>query len=183
MRRLIETGYQAVYVTDHDAVWSDEELKELRRQFPALGIFPGIELAGRLSGPQHLLVLGTNDPKYLRMDGEADVLAAAADDGHLTVLAHPYRWPGGADMVDRGLWPDALEFLTHSHQLPCALHARIVAEHVGLALVNSGDVHSLDMVNRFWVETDQPLKAADDIRRTILDGTYRNCDSQEQPES
>jgi len=57
MQRLVDTGYEAVYITEHNMVWSDKELDELRAKFPPLKIFPGVELNCGLEGIQHLLVL------------------------------------------------------------------------------------------------------------------------------
>ena len=54
MRKLIETGYQAVYITEHDAVWREEEIARLQEDFPAIRIFPGVELS-----------LGTAAARYL----------------------------------------------------------------------------------------------------------------------
>ena len=34
MNGLIARGYEAVYITEHDAVWETAELNDLRRQFP-----------------------------------------------------------------------------------------------------------------------------------------------------
>src|SRR5689334_12978294 len=71
----VELGYGCVHITEHDTVWSDAELEAIRREFPQLKIMPGVEL----SLPEgHLVVLGTNDPAYLRTKDPAEILAMAA---------------------------------------------------------------------------------------------------------
>jgi len=181
MERLIRAGYGAVYITEHDAVWSDWELEELASQFPPIRVFPGVEVA---TSPlpderfQHLLVLGTNDRRYVELaDRPAEILARAAEEGCLTVLAHPYRWPGSAQMLKEGLLPDALEYHTCNHDSGMAEQARLASAELSLPLVNAGDVHALNFIGRFWTETDQPLQAAKDIRGIVLAGKYRNCTS------
>ena len=174
MRALVRAGYDAVYLTEHHELWPDDELKALRAGFPKLLIFPGVELTVTEMPLQHLLVLGTNDPSYLTMDGPAAVLERARAEGHLTVLAHPCRWEGAGHLLEEGLRPDAIEFRTCSQDLFRAGEAMAWARQLGLPAVNAGDVHSLDMIGQFWIETAHPLRDADDIRDVILGGHYDN---------
>jgi predicted metal-dependent phosphoesterase TrpH len=171
---LVAEGYDAVFLTEHDAVWPDEEIAELQAAFGGVRIFPGVERGLGADSTQHLLILGTNDPAYLRMTDPAEILAAAKAAGHLTVLAHPIRWPKGADMLNEGHLPDGLEGCT-GNQDPCrAGIAGNLAERLGLKLLNSDDAHSVEMVGRFWIETARPLEQAGDLRGIVLDGAYAN---------
>ncbi|MCD6364554.1 MAG: hypothetical protein J7M14_01635, partial [Planctomycetes bacterium] len=86
LEALVESHYEAVYITEHDALWEAGELDELRRDFPQLRIFPGIE---RTLGSHHLLILGASNPEYLATEDISEVLDLARGEGHLTVLAHP----------------------------------------------------------------------------------------------
>jgi predicted metal-dependent phosphoesterase TrpH len=175
MRRLIEAGYDAVCITEHDAVWGADELADLRSLFPELRIFGGVELS---LGMQHLLVLGTTDPHYLEITDEAEVLESAARADLPTVLAHPFRWGGGAGMLERGLRPDAIEHFTSNHFDVSADLAADTGGRLGVALVNAGDVHAVEMIDQFWIETDSPVAKASDLRRIILQGAYRNCQAE-----
>ena len=170
VRRLMDTGYGAVYLTEHDIVWRDAELSDLRRKFPQMRIFPGVELS---LGNQHLLVLGTRDPDYTRIGNAPDILAKARDDGHLTILAHPFRWNCGAEMLwKKGLLPDAIEYRTCNQDTLMGAVAMHTAEELGLRLVNAGDVHVLSFINRFYIHTERDIEYADDIRQIVLDGAY-----------
>ena len=86
---LTTCGYGAAFITEHNAVWPEDEISALQEQFPDIRIFPGVELSLGIDGGMHLLVLGTNDPAYLEMHDTEKVITAARDAGHLTVLAHP----------------------------------------------------------------------------------------------
>lgn len=178
MARLIEAGYDAVYITEHDAVWSQEELGELAAQFPAISIFPGVEVGTMpLTGQrlQHLLVLGTHDPTYIDLaERPAEIIARARGEGCLAVLAHPFRWPDAAQMLTEGIVPDALEAYTGNHGDAGARQALGVAEKLGIPTVNAGDVHALDFIDRYWIETDQPIREAKDIRHIVTARLYRN---------
>ena len=172
VEHLIDAGYGAVYLTEHNAVWSEAELQELRERFEGIRIFPGIE---RTVGAHDLLILGTSDPAYLAEDDPSRLLARAQDDGCLTVLAHPFRWDHGADLLRAGLLPDAIEYRTCNHDGVGAAAARRCAEGLGLAMVNAGDVHAVGMIDQFWIETDGPVEQAGDIRRIVLGGAYHLC--------
>jgi predicted metal-dependent phosphoesterase TrpH len=174
MRRLVEIGYEAVYITEHDAVWSEWEIAQLQAGHPLIRIFPGLERTLSAESMQHLLILGTTDPAYLQMEDPAEVLEKARAEGHLTILAHPFRWEGAAGMLDSGLRPDALECYSSNHTAAEAARAAQAAERLKLALVNTGDSHGLHSLNRFWIETDQPLQKADDIRRIVMNKAYVN---------
>lgn len=171
IRRMIRTGYGAVYITEHDAIWPLDELDELRASFPQISIFSGLE---RTLKAHHLLILGTDDREYLAMDSVAAVLDKAAGEGHLTVLAHPFRWKGGADMLHDGLLPDAIEGRTPNHDSRGGDLSLTLAGGLSLPVVNTGDVHALSFVNHYWIETDRPVVGVDDIRPIILAGEYRN---------
>ena len=181
MERMVQIGYEAAYITEHDAVWSDWEIEQVQQGFPDIRIFPGVELGVGQELMQHLVVLGTNDPTYLALrDDPAGVLAKARDEGHLTVLAHPFRWEGAEQMLQAGLLPDALEYRTGNHGQRDAEVAEAAAEEYGLPLVNAGDVHALRFLDRFWIETDRSVNKADDIRRIIMNRAYVNRTDKER---
>jgi len=176
MEALSDARYDAVYLTEHDTVWPEDGLAVLRRDYPHLAVFGGLEKSLTLDSGAfvHLLILGTTDPTYLRMDDPAAVLRRARRRGHLTVLAHPFRWDGAAELLDGPDRPDALELRTNNHVGPAADAAAEAAERLGLPLVNSGDVHSAAAVNKFWIETQRPLHRGLDIRRIVREGAYVN---------
>ena len=175
MTAALAARYQAVCITEHDAVWPADRLAALQAAFPRLRIFPGVELT-IIDYTLHLVVLGTHDPDYvsLRQDPRA-VLERAKANGHLTVLAHPFRWGGAEDLLGRGMIPDALEHRTANHPAPLAQVSRQWADAMGLALVNAGDTHHPSMLDRFWIETTRPIERAEDIREIVVAGQYVNC--------
>ena len=176
MEQFARAGYDAVYITEHDAVWKADELEDLQRRFPRLRIYPGVELMVDGSLLQHLLVLGTCDPDYVEMRFNAQaVLAKARAEGHLTVLAHPFRWEGGADMLAGPALPDAIEYHTSNQDGTAAHRSLMESLRLRLAVVNTGDSHGSDFVNRFWIETRGEILRPDDIRTAVLEGAYRNC--------
>lgn len=171
IRRLIETGYDAVYITEHDKIWPGDEIARLQSDFPQIRIFSGLELT---IGMQHLLILPADDPTYLLMNDAEEILATAHQEGRLTVLTHPYRWEGGATMLDGGLLPDALEYRSPNQDAEATAKSLAAAERLGLPVINSGDVHTAEYAGWYWVNTDRPIEQPTDIRDIIVEGTYTN---------
>jgi len=172
--KLQECGYDAVYITEHDSVWRDDELAELREDFPRMLIFPGLERSLGSGGMLHLLVLGTNDPAYLEITSIGDMILKAREEGHLTVLAHPFRWEGAEEVLESSVLPDAIEYRTGNHGIEGAKVSEDTSRSMHLPMVNAGDVHALGAIDRFWIDTDRDLQDADDIRGIVLAGKYVN---------
>ncbi len=172
-------GYDVVYLTEHHRMWRPHELAEAQEAFPQVRILPGVELNLVIEPLTHLLVLGSMDAEYLTIPNPARVLEKAREEGHLTVLAHPCRWEGGAHILDQGLRPDAIEFRTCNQEFTQAAAAKSLAERLGLPVVNCGDAHTIGMVGKYWIETAEPIQQADDIRRIVLAGKYE-CHTKEE---
>lgn len=178
MAALIAAGYEAVYITEHERMWSHWEIRLLQSQFPQIKIFSGVELSIGLGA--HLLVLGTTDQEYLWLQSEPTaVLAKARAEGHLTILAHPYRWPAGAELLATDSLPDALEHRTNNHFGDMVAKARQSAEELGLKLVNTGDIHSIHMIDHFWIDAEFPLERPGDIKPIIMGDLYTLMDNVE----
>ncbi len=177
---FVRAGYQAVYLTEHDAVWPEGHLADLGRRFPEIRVFGGVEREIRDDHVQHLLILGTSDPAYLAIPDAATLVEKARDEGRLTVLAHPFRWPGGDAMLHQGVRPDALEGRTSNQNAAGRRKSDKAARRLGLPVVNAGDVHSLDMIDRFWIDTTRPVEHPDDVRRIVLDRAYENRGADER---
>lgn len=171
---LVAQRYDAVYITEHNRFWTAEEIGELQEWFPDIRIFPGAELSAPHDGFQHILVLGTTDASYLELPSAAMILDQARRQGHLTVMAHPCRYEDASAILDEGLRTDALEHSTCNQEFTAAAAAQDLSERLDIPMVNAGDVHSVAMVGRHWIETADPIGSADDIRRIVLSGRYEN---------
>jgi len=173
MVSLIQHQYDAVFLTEHDAVWEDWELNTLRREYPELRIFPGVELS--LPNDDHLLVLGTNDREYLTLRQPERIIARAQQAKHLTVLAHPFRWPKPYSLLETDSLPDAVEFRTHNSDARAGEQSLTAARHLRLPLVNAGDTHAAQTLGHFWIDTYPDLASNTDIYDIVRNGMYENA--------
>ncbi len=174
MREFVRTGYQVVYITEHMTLWPRQELEQLRAEFPQLKIFPGIEWTVSADPLQHVVILGADNPAYLTIGHWRECLQLARAEGHLTVLAHPFRWEGAGNVLAGQDLPDAIEYHTCNQQGEPSRVALEAATRLKLPLVNAGDTHGLHFINRFYIQTAPPVEQPNDIRQIILAGEYRN---------
>jgi glutamate mutase epsilon subunit len=77
-------------------------------------------------------------------------------------------------MLNEGLRPDALEFRTCNHTAEQGKQSQQASAALGLPLVNAGDTHCRDFINRYWIQTQRGLAEARDIRQIVLEGAYQN---------
>ncbi len=138
--QAICTGLDAVVITEHNIIWSEEELAELRRQFPALTIWRGFEVSA--ADRHDILVYGIADTTlFPRGMSAAAVVTAAHQAGGVAVLAHPFRYHLTLPADLRQLPFDACEIQSiNSDELHKEAAAALAAEMGAPGIYNS-DAH------------------------------------------
>ncbi len=106
-RTAIRRGLAGLALTEHDIWWPVAEYQELRRDFPELAIFHGVEYAV----PEgHFLVFLPDPAQELpHLNGLASLVPAVRRQGGVFIWAHPFRYSRTPpDWLPR-LCPDAME--------------------------------------------------------------------------
>lgn len=165
------SGYDALFLTEHDRVWSKSEIAGLQELAEHVKLFPGIEVT--LTDEIHILVLGAQDPLYERLKTPSELFGQACADGFLTVVAHPFRWSSTLPAYCR--LADAVEVLTCNHGMEDhAAAARAYAQEQHMAEIFASDAHGLNFMNKFWLETFEPFQTPEEFRHLVLAGRYEN---------
>ena len=145
VRRCKELGLSAVCITEHNAIWSVAEARELGERF-GIPVFRGMEIT---TDAGHVLVFGVGSyrPEMFRIER---LRAIAKSEGGAMVLAHPMR-----DLGFRRPWSEAkglfeaLEGLNgEDHYLGSEHSIRSIAETLGMAVTGGSDAHSEAAVGR-----------------------------------
>src|SRR5438132_1011817 len=88
VRSAQEIGLNGVVITEHDWLWSEDELEELRRVAPRLVILAGVEVSAREG---HFLCYGVTDPHRVpRGIGVAELCREIHRQGGVVAAAHPF---------------------------------------------------------------------------------------------
>src|SRR5262245_25678074 len=89
-RRALKIGLEGVVITEHDWLWTEEELDVLRELHPGLVILAGVEVS---AWEGHFLAYGVKNPFAVgRGIGVAELCREVHGQGGAVVAAHPFRW-------------------------------------------------------------------------------------------
>jgi predicted metal-dependent phosphoesterase TrpH len=145
LRRARQIGLDGVVITEHDWLWTEPELEELRAAEPGLVVLAGIEVTARQG---HFLVYGVHDPFAVpRGINVADLCREVHRQGGVVVAAHPYRWGQPFDDILRTERPelDGLEMMSNNMDEECRRRAAGVMAAYGpllrLAGLGNSDAH------------------------------------------
>src|SRR5438046_1408936 len=142
LRRARERGLDGIVITEHDWLWTEPELEELRARAPeGLVVLAGVEVS---AAQGHFLAYGVSNPFAVpRGIGVSELCREVHRQGGAVVAAHPFRWGQPFEEILRREQPelDGLELLTGNMDADCRRRAALVRERLGLAGLGSSDAH------------------------------------------
>jgi predicted metal-dependent phosphoesterase TrpH len=179
-----EAGLDGICLTDHDAFWPEERVRELSQRHEFL-VLAGSEIntdAGHvLAFGLHRYEFGMHKPEFLR--------ACADRDQGILVAAHPYRRrfladPGRqpqarAEMLERAVsddfFPlcDAIEGI-NGRGLPAENDfSRDLGTAVGLKFTGGSDAHRLEQLGTVATRFERPVRCLADLIQEIKGGRFQ----------
>jgi predicted metal-dependent phosphoesterase TrpH len=176
VRRAREIGLDGIVITEHDRLWPEEELEELRRMAPGLVILGGVEVSGRNGD---LLCYGVRDLANLRRGMPwGDLCREVARQGGAAVAAHPFRWGQDFDRLIANERPDLAGLEMVSNNMDTEVRRRAAAyldRHPDYATLGNSDAHELAVVGVCYTEFDSDIQTSADLVQAIRErkGTPR----------
>lgn len=170
LRRARELGLDGVVITEHDWLWTEEELEELRAQAPGLLIGAGVEVS---AWEGHFLAYGIWDPFALPAGMPvADLCREVHAQGGAVVAAHPFRWGQRFDDILRTAQPqlDGLELMTKNMDADCRRRAAAIQRDTALAGLGSSDAHHEDELGVCYSEFPETVRDLRDLVDAIRGG-------------
>ncbi len=158
VQRARKIGLDGVVITEHDWLWTEPELDELRAAAPELVVLAGIEVSAREG---HFLVYGVTDPYALpRGIGVAALCREVHRQGGAVVAAHPFRW--GQPFLDilREEKPelDGLEMMSSNMDADCRRRTALVQQERKWAGLGNSDAHHEDVLGFCRTEFDATIR-------------------------
>ncbi len=169
LRRARQVGLNGVVITEHDWLWTESELDELRAQAPDLLILAGIEVSSREG---HILVYGVTNPFAVPHGiGVAALCREVHRQGGAAVAAHPFRWGQKFDDILRREKPelDGLELMTNNMDADGRRRAASIRTEYKLAGLGSSDAHHEDTLGCCYTEFPDTLRSIKDVVQAIRD--------------
>jgi predicted metal-dependent phosphoesterase TrpH len=167
LRRAREVGLDGVVITEHDWLWTEEELEQLRALAPDLVVLAGIEVTAREG---HFLVYGVHNPFAVPKGiGVADLCHEVHRQGGEVVAAHPFRWGQPFDDILREERPDldGLEVMSNNMDAECRRRAAEIQRGRYLAELGNSDAHAADVLGVCYTEFDATIRNMSDVVEAI----------------
>jgi predicted metal-dependent phosphoesterase TrpH len=167
LRRAREVGLDGVVITEHDWLWTEEELAELRALAPGLVVLAGIEVTAREG---HFLVYGVRNPFAVPKGiGVADLCREVHRQGGAVVAAHPFRWGQPFDAILREDRPelDGIEVMSNNMDADCRRRAAEIRRGQPLAGLGNSDAHAAEVLGVCYTEFDAIIRDMRDLVAAI----------------
>jgi predicted metal-dependent phosphoesterase TrpH len=170
VRQAREIGLDGVVITEHDWLWTQEELDQLRRSAPGLTVFAGVEVSAKQG---HFLVYGVSNPfRVPHGIGVAELCREVHRQGGAIVAAHPYRWNQPFDEILETERPDldGLELMSNNMDAEIRRRAAALNERIRLAGLGNSDAHRVETLGCCYTEFEGVIRDVSDLVKAIRGG-------------
>jgi predicted metal-dependent phosphoesterase TrpH len=167
VQRAREIGLDGVVITEHDWLWTEDELDELRAIEPGLVVLSGIEVTTKQG---HFLVYGVTDPFAVPNGMDvAELCREVHRQGGAVVAAHPYRWNQAFDDILREEHPDldGLELMSNNMDRDTRRRAAALNGRLKLAGLGNSDAHRIETLGCCCTEFATPVRDLRDLVAAI----------------
>jgi predicted metal-dependent phosphoesterase TrpH len=172
MAGAIEHNLDGIVITEHDILWSEEEIRELRETFPRLVILRGIEV--HTATGEDILVLGiTETSLFHRYMKDATLGEIIKEYQGAAILAHPYRYRSTVS-------PQSLQLPLHAVEIASSNIRQYMAEPTSQLLedrqlqpIASSDAHWPKNVGLYGVEFPYPVTTERQLAMAIRQGDFK----------
>ncbi|HQR09405.1 MAG TPA: PHP-associated domain-containing protein [Gemmatales bacterium] len=171
VRRAQQLGLTGVVITEHDWLWSEDELDELRAATPKMQVYAGVEVS---ACEGHFLCYGVNDTsKFPKGIEVLELCREVHAQGGAIVAAHPYRWGQDFDeLLNHQPLLDGLEVMSSNMDAECRKKARTCKQErdTAWAALGNSDAHQLEVVAYCYSVFPQNIRDQADLLEAIRSG-------------
>jgi len=170
-------GLDGVVITEHDWLWTEEELEELRAAAPGLIVMTGIEIS---AWEGHFLVYGVKNPFALPRGMRVAALCREVhQQGGVVVAAHPFRWGQAFDEILNKEKPelDGLELMTSNMDEECRRQAEEIHRQQALAGMGSSDAHRVETLGVCYTDFSVPIGNDRELVQAIRNRQVLACEN------
>jgi hypothetical protein len=163
VRRAKDLGLNGVVITEHDKLWSEEELAELRAATPGIQIFAGVEVSAKEG---HFLSYGVTDLSKMPAGiGVKELCQEVHHQGGAVIAAHPYRWEQNFDEILDTVRPklDGIELMSSNMDEVMRRRAAALMENRNWAGCGNSDAHQEDVIGVCYTQFPRRLRDQRDL--------------------
>lgn len=162
VRQAERVGLDALVITDHNTLWSAEELGELQHAYTRVQLLRAIEVTSA-EGDDYL-VYGILDPAFLAQCTDADFLLKNARRlGGTVILAHPYRYRDEIPAAVERWGIDGIEIASNNIHMFTHNRAMALAGRLGAFMSVATDAHHTDALGLYALRFERPIRDEVDL--------------------
>ena len=164
----LAAGLDGVVITEHDTLWPENELDELRAAAPGLVILGGVEITG-MGGD--VLCYGLTDLRALpRGVPWPELCREVRRQGGACVAAHPNRWGQPFEKLVREQKPelDGIEVMSNNMEPELRQRAQeLLRKYPHFAQLGNSDSHAPETVGCCYTDFDAVIHTSADLVAAI----------------
>jgi len=164
LKSAIAAGLDGIVITEHDFLWTEPELEELRAAAPGLVILPGVEVTGRGGD---MLCYGITNPFALpRGIAWGELTREVHKQGGACVAAHPHRWGQPFEKLLRDQKPELDGIEVMSNNMDADLRSKAAAllvKYPHFAQLGNSDSHDPNTVGCCYTNFDCEIRTTADL--------------------
>jgi len=168
LEAAIAAKLDGVVITEHDYLWPEEELEELRSAAPGLVVLAGIEVTGRGGD---ILCYGITNPFALpRGITWPELCREVHRQGGVAVAAHPNRWgqPFEKLLREPGVELDGIEVISNNMDTDLRSRAAdLLVSYPHYAQLGNSDSHAPGTVGCCYTDFDYTIRSTADLVAAI----------------
>lgn len=168
LRSAIAAGLDGIVITEHDYMWTEKELEELRAAEPKLVILAGVEVTARGGD---VLCYGISDPfKLPKGIAWPELCREVHAQGGACVAAHPNRWGQPFEKIVAEQKPDldGIEVMSNNMDEPLrSKAAKLLVKYPHFAQLGNSDSHDPDTVGCCYTVFDATIRTNADLVAAI----------------
>ena len=168
LKSAIAAGLDGVVLTEHDFLWTEDELQELRSAARGLVILAGVEITGRGGD---VLVYGITNPFALPKGTQwGELCREVHRQGGAAVAAHPNRWgqPFEKLLKDQKAELDGIEVMSNNMDPDLRERAAaLLTKYPQFAQLGNSDSHAPETVGCCYTEFDAEIRTNADLVAAI----------------
>jgi predicted metal-dependent phosphoesterase TrpH len=170
LRYAERLGLTGVVITEHDYLWTEAELEELRAATPGILVFAGVEVSAHEG---HFLAYGVTNPLRLPKGIKVKELCDEVHrQGGAVVAAHPFRWGQKFDEIVKESRPalDGMELMSMNMDGAVRRQAHEFWQQHPWSGVGNSDAHELKQVGMCYTQFPQPIRDQRDLVEALRAG-------------
>ena len=171
VKAALAAGLDGIVITEHDTLWPEGELDELRAAAPGLVVLGGVEVAGRGGD---MLCYGVTDLGALpRGVPWPQLCREVRRQGGVAVAAHPNRWGQPFEKLIREQAPEIAGIEVMSNNMCADLRARaaeLLVKYPHFAQLGNSDSHDPATVGCCYTHFEVEIRSTADLVAAIRAG-------------